>query len=140
MDSFLSAWQAFHFLRPWWFVGLVPVVLIISFYSWHKRHAGNWATIINPELLPFLMQGQGQGQSHSNGLSAKALITALTFAWIICLTSLAGPTWQQLPQPVHKQDSALIAVFDLSPSMLAEDLTPNRLVRGRYKLLSLIHI
>ena len=136
MDSFLSAWQAFHFLRPWWFVGLVPVVLIISFYSWHKRHAGNWATIINPELLPFLMQGQGQ--SHSNGLSAKALITALTFAWIICLTSLAGPTWQQLPQPVHKQDSALIAVFDLSPSMLAEDLTPNRLVRGRYKLIDIL--
>jgi Ca-activated chloride channel family protein len=134
LDSFLSAWQAFHFLRPWWFLGLVPVVLIISFYSWHKHHAGNWATIINPELLPFLMQGQPQ----TKRLSTKALISALILAWIICLTSLAGPTWQQLPQSVHKQDSALIAVFDLSPSMLAEDLTPNRLVRGRYKLIDIL--
>ena len=134
LDSALNAWQVFHFLRPWWFLGLAPVALIIGFYSWHKHHAGNWATIINPELLPFLMQGK----APSDGLSTKSLITTLTLAWIICITSLAGPTWEQLPQPVHRQDSALIIVFDLSPSMLAADLAPSRLVRGRYKLIDIL--
>jgi Ca-activated chloride channel family protein len=110
------------------------VALIVGFYSWHKHHAGNWATIINPELLPFLMQGK----APSDGLSIKSLITTLTLAWIICITSLAGPTWEQLPQPVHRQDSALIIVFDLSPSMLAADLAPSRLVRGRYKLIDIL--
>ena len=134
LDSALNAWQVFHFLRPWWFLGLAPVALIVGFYSWHKHHAGNWATIINPELLPFLMQGK----APSDGLSIKSLITTLTLAWIICITSLAGPTWEQLPQPVHRQDSALIIVFDLSPSMLAADLAPSRLVRGRYKLIDIL--
>ena len=134
LDSALKAWQVFHFLRPWWFLGLAPVALIVGFYSWHKHHAGNWATIINPELLPFLMQGK----APSDGLSTKSLITTLTLAWIICITSLAGPTWEQLPQPVHRQDSALIIVFDLSPSMLAADLAPSRLVRGRYKLIDIL--
>ncbi|HIK80711.1 MAG TPA: VWA domain-containing protein, partial [Porticoccaceae bacterium] len=134
LDSALNAWQVFHFLRPWWFLGLVPVALIIGFYSWHKHHAGNWTSIINPELLPFLMQGK----APSDCLSTKSLVTALTLAWIICLASLAGPTWQQLPQPVHRQDSALITVFDLSPSMLAADLAPSRLVRGRYKLIDIL--
>jgi Ca-activated chloride channel family protein len=134
LDSALNAWQVFHFLRPWWFLGLAPVALIVGFYSWHKHHAGNWATIINPELLPFLMQGK----APSDGLSTKSLITTLTLAWIICITSLAGPTWEQLPQPVHRQDSALIIVFDLSPSMLAADLAPSRLVRGRYKLIDIL--
>ena len=135
LDSVLYAWQAFHFLRPWWFLGLIPVALIIGFYSWHKHHAGNWTTIINPDLLPFLMEGK----APTDGLSTKSLITALTLAWIIYLISLAGPTWQQLPQPVHKQDSALITVFDLSPSMLAADLAPSRLVRGRYKLIDILN-
>ena len=134
LDSALNAWQVFHFLRPWWFLGLAPVALIVGFYSWHKHHAGNWSTIINPELLPFLMQGK----APSDGLSTKSLITTLTLAWIICITSLAGPTWEQLPQPVHRQDSALIIVFDLSPSMLAADLAPSRLVRGRYKLIDIL--
>ena len=134
LDSALNAWQVFHFLRPWWFLGLAPVALIVGFYSWHKHHAGNWATIINPELLPFLMQGK----APSDGLSTKSLITTLTLAWIICIASLAGPTWEQLPQPVHRQDSALIIVFDLSPSMLAADLAPSRLVRGRYKLIDIL--
>lgn len=134
LDSALNAWQVFHFLRPWWFLGLAPVALIVAFYSWHKHHAGNWTTIINPELLPFLMQGK----APSDGLSTKSLITTLTLAWIICIASLAGPTWEQLPQPVHRQDSALITVFDLSPSMLAADLAPSRLVRGRYKLIDIL--
>lgn len=59
-------------------------------------------------------------------------------AWIICCLSLAGPTWQQLPQPVYKQDAALVVVLDLSPSMLAEDISPSRLVRARYKLIDVL--
>ena len=52
--------------------------------------------------------------------------------------SLAGPTWSKLPQPVHKEDSALVIVFDLSPSMLAQDISPGRLVRARYKIIDIV--
>ena len=134
MAEWLQGIADFHFLRPWWFAGLIPVALILALYQWRKRSAGNWETIINPQLLPFLMQGE-----HNNRTSAnRRLIIAVISAWLLCCTSLAGPTWQQLPQPVHKQDSALVLIFDLSPSMLAQDITPSRLVRARFKLIDIL--
>ena len=134
IESLTEIFDTFHFLRPWWFLGLLPVVAVIGFYTWRKRNAGNWEAIINPELLPFLLQGSG-GKRALNG---PWLVAFMISAWIFCCLSLAGPAWQQLPQPVHKQDSALVVVLDLSPSMLAEDISPNRLVRARYKLIDIL--
>jgi len=134
IESLTKIIDTFHFLRPWWFLGLLPVVAVIGFYTWRKRNAGNWEAIINPELLPFLLQGSG-GKRALNG---PWLVAFMISAWIFCCLSLAGPAWQQLPQPVHKQDSALVVVLDLSPSMLAEDISPNRLVRARYKLIDIL--
>ena len=138
MPEFFSELMAssadFHFLRPLWFLGLIPAVLVLALFQWRKRSAGNWAQIINPALLPFLMQGETGKKRHSTAW----LITGLALVWLLSCISLAGPTWQQLPQPVHKEDSALIVVFDLSPSMLAEDIKPSRLVRARYKLIDIL--
>ena len=134
IENLTEIFDTFHFLRPWWFLGLLPVVAVIGFYTWRKRNAGNWETIINPELLPFLLQGSG----GKHALSGPWLVAFMISAWICCCLGLAGPAWQQLPQPVHKQDSALVVVLDLSPSMLAEDISPNRLVRARYKLIDIL--
>jgi Ca-activated chloride channel family protein len=134
IESLTEIFDTFHFLRPWWFLGLLPVVAVIGFYTWRKRNAGNWETIINPELLPFLLQGS----EGKHALSGPWLVAFMISAWIFCCLALAGPAWQQLPQPVHKQDSALVVVLDLSPSMLAEDISPNRLVRARYKLIDIL--
>ena len=79
-----------------------------------------------------------QGETGKKRHSTAWLITGLALVWLLSCVSLAGPTWQQLPQPVHKEDSALIVVFDLSPSMLAEDIKPSRLVRARYKLIDIL--
>ena len=120
----------FHFLRPLALLGVIPALLIVALAQWRKRSAGNWETIINPELLPFLMQGDGVKKQRG--------IYWILCAWIIACISLAGPTWQQLPQPVHKKDAALILIMDLSPSMLAEDIKPSRLARARYKLIDIL--
>ena len=133
-ENLIELTNNFHFLRPWWFAGLLPVAAVVAFYSWRKRSAGSWENIINPELLPFLMQGS----ESKKVLNSTWLLSIVVLAWIICCLSLAGPTWQQLPQPVHKQDAALVVVLDLSPSMLAEDISPNRLVRARYKLIDIL--
>jgi Ca-activated chloride channel family protein len=122
--------SGFHFLRPLALLGLIPALLIVALAQWHKRSAGNWETVINPELLPFLMQGDDKKTQRG--------IYWVLCAWIIACLSLAGPTWQQLPQPVHKKDAALILILDLSPSMLAEDIKPSRLARARYKLIDIL--
>ncbi len=124
----------FHFIRPLWLLGLIPAAVILVLFQWRKRSAGNWAQVINPALLPFLMQAE----TGKKRLSTAWLLSGLAITWLLSCISLAGPTWQQLPQPVHKQDSALIVVFDLSPSMLAQDTKPSRLVRARYKLIDIL--
>jgi Ca-activated chloride channel family protein len=131
MLEFLSTdFSEFHFLRPLALLGLIPALLIVALTQWRKRSAGNWEKIINPELLPFLMQGDNAKKQRG--------IYAVLAAWIITCMALAGPTWQQLPQPVHKKDAALILIMDLSPSMLAEDIKPSRLARARFKLIDIL--
>ena len=131
MLEFLSTdFSEFHFLRPLALLGLIPALLIAGLAQWRKRSAGNWETVINPELLPFLMQGDDKKKQRG--------IYWVLCVWIIVCLSLAGPTWQQLPQPVHKKDAALILIMDLSPSMLAEDIKPSRLARARFKLIDIL--
>jgi Ca-activated chloride channel family protein len=58
--------------------------------------------------------------------------------WLLFCLALAGPSWNQLPQPVHKEDAALVLMLDLSPSMLAEDVAPSRLIKARYKMIDIL--
>src|SRR5690606_11113883 len=58
--------------------------------------------------------------------------------WAVAITALAGPVWQKIPQPVERNTDALVICWDLSPSMLAEDVKPSRLVRSRLKLIDLL--
>ena len=131
MPEFISTdFSEFHFLRPLMLWALLPALLIVAVAQWRKRSAGNWEKIINPALLPFLMHGDGNKKQRG--------IYWLLLGWIVGCLALSGPTWQQLPQPVHKKDSALILIMDLSPSMLAEDIVPSRLARARYKLIDIL--
>ena len=120
----------FHFLRPSALFALLPALLLVALNHWRKSSAGNWEKVINSQLLPFLMQGDSSKKQ-------RGIYWILT-GWIITCLALAGPTWQQLPQPVHKKDSAVVLIMDLSPSMLAEDIKPSRLARARFKLIDIL--
>jgi len=125
-----SDFSQLHLLRPLAMLGLIPALIAVALAQWRKRSAGNWEKIINPALLPYLMQGETSKKQ-------RGMLWVL-LAWIITCFALAGPSWQQLPQPVHKKDAALILIMDLSPSMLAEDVKPSRLERARYKLIDIL--
>ncbi len=131
MFEFLNSdFSQLHLLRPLALLGLIPALIAVALAQWRKRSAGNWEKIINPALLPYLMQGETNKKQ-------RGMLWVL-LAWIITCLALAGPSWQQLPQPVHKNDAALILIMDLSPSMLAEDVKPSRLERARYKLIDIL--
>ena len=131
MLEFLNSdFSELHLLRPLALLGLIPALIAVALAQWRKRSAGNWEKIINPALLPYLMQGETSKKQ-------RGMLWVL-LAWMITCLALAGPSWQQLPQPVHKKDAALILIMDLSPSMLAEDIKPSRLERARYKLIDIL--
>ena len=130
----LQFFTDFHLVRPLWLLGILPAVLCLGIINKITQQSGNWEKVISPDLLPYLMQN-----GNSNNNYAKYFIRGLVLCWLLFCLSLAGPSWSKLPQPVHKEDSALVIVFDLSPSMLAQDISPSRLVRARYKIIDILN-
>lgn len=126
----LESLQQFHFLRPWWFLALLPAVWLVWQLSRSQAQGDHWTRLIAPHLLPFLLDGKGGEEKNRVGW----LLLPLSLA----IVALAGPTWQKLPNPVEKNTSALIVLWDMSPSMLAQDIRPSRLERSRLKLIDLL--
>jgi Ca-activated chloride channel family protein len=125
--------ETFHFLRPWWLLAL-PFWLLLSYRVWAgRRNQDGWASLCDPALLGYLT-----GETGKTFRSRPAL-AGLMIAGAAALTALAGPVWQQLPQPVFRAQSGLVVILDLSASMKAEDLQPDRLTRAKQKLQDILH-
>ena len=122
--------ENFHFLRPHWLWAVMAIPALLFWQRHRARTGSGWQQIIAPALLPLLTRTSGR-QSRFMTLLATLLV-GLTLG-------AAGPSWQRLPQPVEINQSALVVILDLSPSLYAKDVTPSRLVRARYKLLDLLN-
>lgn len=126
-----TALQEFHFLRPLWFLALLPAVLLCIGLWLQQKRSQQWLRYIAPNLLPYLLD-QRQMQER------KWPLLVLPALWALATFALAGPVWQKIPLPVERNTQALVICWDLSPSMLAEDVKPSRLVRARLKLIDLL--
>ncbi|MDH5734973.1 MAG: VWA domain-containing protein [Gammaproteobacteria bacterium] len=121
----------FHFIRPEWFLALLPLLLFSWLLLRKKLRGGQWQSVIDPQLLPHLLIGRP-------GQTSYWPITLFITTGMLTILSLAGPAWEQLPQPVYKQQSALVIALDLSHSMDAADISPSRLSRARYKIADIL--
>lgn len=123
----------FHWLRPWWMLAFIPL-LVLAIYLWRlKRGAHQWQQMISPELLPFLLDGKTLG-------TRKSLLWGLVLVWSLSVISLAGPSWIKRSLPVEKNQSALVVILDLSLSMLSEDVKPSRLTRAKLKITDMLRL
>jgi Ca-activated chloride channel homolog len=121
----------FHFIRPYWLLALLPYVILLVLLVRSKLSHGNWTAVCDAALLPYLLQEKAVSQSRWP--LAMGAIAAL-----FAIIALAGPTWERLPMPVFRNDSALVIVLDLSRSMDAADIKPSRLVMARYKIADIL--
>ncbi|MFT4815643.1 MAG: Ca-activated chloride channel family protein [Cyclobacteriaceae bacterium] len=117
----------FHFLRPIWLLALIPVLLFFVAMWRVNSVVTAWDKAIDKNLLPYLLD-------RSKNASQRTPLILLFAAWALSIFALAGPVWEQLPQPVQKKEDALVIVFDLSLSMFAPDHSPNRLDLAKRKL------
>lgn len=117
-----------HFLRPAWLLAL-PVI-----WGWAlwlaRRHDrdGNWGSLIDPELLA------GLRLSSDSGKPAHSPWPWLTLAWSLAVLALAGPAWQRDTTAAWRAPDAWVLLLDLSPSMAATDLAPDRASRARFAI------
>ena len=120
----------FHFIRPQWFFALIPLIWMLWQLNRQKLGGHGWQQIIPSHLVEHLMQGKNATQHKPFWL--------LAVIWFIVVTALAGPAWEKLPQPVYQTNTGKVLVMDMSQSMMATDLTPNRLTKARFKAIDLI--
>lgn len=101
-------------LRPLWLLALLPWL----WQGWRRRRQ---PTLLAPAMQAYLLPGQGR---------------TFPWLWLACLPlilALSGPALRQQSQPI--ESPALdIWLLDLSDSMRAEDLPPDRATRVRLLL------
>ncbi|MFV8782439.1 VWA domain-containing protein [Microbulbifer sp. SA54] len=120
----------FHFLRPHLLWLILPTAAACWALARTILASGGLQKVIDPDLLPHLLMRGGE---------KRPWLFALIFALLtLIIVALAGPTWRKLPSPVYSNQDALVILLDLSPSMMATDLSPNRLTRARLKVLDIL--
>ncbi|WP_409487818.1 tetratricopeptide repeat protein [Pseudomonas promysalinigenes] len=120
-----------QWLRPLWLL-VVPLLGWLLFKLWHRRkRAGRWQMILPVAFQPVLLGG-------GSGSNSKLPWVALGLAWLLVVLALLGPSWQRLEETRQRPADPLVILLELTPQMLAEDVTPNRLEQARRKILDLL--
>jgi Ca-activated chloride channel family protein len=121
-----------HFIRPNW-LWLTPLAVLLPLMWRHlRRPSGDWGRVCDAHLLRWLSVGSATARPARYG---PWLVGA---AWLLAAVALAGPSWQKLPDSSFTSKDARVLVVDLSLSMLAEDLKPNRLTQAHFRLSDLL--
>jgi len=121
------AWENLFFMRPEWLYAYIPVGLICIMFIITYQGRDQWKRSFAKHLLPFLTI---KGTKRQFLVPKMLLIVLLSFITL----AMAGPTWEKIERPGQKTEAALVVLLDLSRSMLAEDIQPNRIERAKLKL------
>jgi Ca-activated chloride channel family protein len=111
---------------------LLPALLVLYIYAFARKRqalAEFLDVVLTPRLVPTLSHGR-------QWCKALCLIGAVG-----CLVlALMQPQWGQEWQEVQRQGRDLMIVLDVSRSMLAEDVVPNRLARAKSDIKDLVQV
>ncbi|PKF78879.1 hypothetical protein CW749_15195 [Vibrio sp. vnigr-6D03] len=115
----------FLFMSPYWLLGILPAIAL-SF--WIKRGSSSKGLIAS-----HLAQAMGITQNRAR------YIHHFWFAfWCISCIALAGPSFEKQTRPAFNVSHARVLVLDMSRSLYANDIKPNRLQQLKYKALDLL--
>jgi Ca-activated chloride channel family protein len=128
MELFFSQ---FHLLRPVWLLMLIPALVLFVLLLKRRLASARWNGIIDESLMPHVLDKMPTEQ-------ARWPLWFILIAWVLTCIALSGPTWEQLPQPVQKKQDALVIVLDMSLSMAAQDVSPDRATRARQKVIDIV--
>jgi len=122
--------MSLHFIRPEWLLALLPLALIL-WMLW-RQHATNsaWNRYIAPHLAKILVTEGSQ--------KSRRPLHILAFSWFIATLALAGPALNKQSLPVFAAEQGRVLVMDMSVSMFATDLAPNRLTQAKFRATDLL--
>ena len=120
----------FHDIAMLNWLWLAPLPAILFYYAARKRRNA-LANFVDARLLPQL-------NPHVNGGNRVWKAIAITLTSVFLVVALARPAWNRLPQTVQQRGRDVVFLLDVSRSMLAEDLAPNRLERAKLAIMDAV--
>lgn len=122
--------MSLHFIRPEWLLALLPLAIIL--WALWRQHQSNsaWNRYIAPHLAKILVT---EGTQKS-----RRPLHILAFTWVIAALALAGPALNKQTLPVFAAEQGRMLVMDMSVSMFATDLAPNRLTQTKFRATDLL--
>ncbi len=120
-------WQQFHFLRPRALYLFIPLALIVLLLIIGNKERRRWKAIVAKPLRQYMF---------SRGSVWAMVIPLLLFIiWMSAMIiGLAGPAWKKKEIPGQKVQAVVLIALDLSKSMMAKDIQPNRIERAKFKI------
>lgn len=122
----------FQFIRPQWLWALAILLLFYVLKLKFGKDQNVWQQLIPAHLYQKMIVSKGL---HSSNKFVHAAMLAL----MLGIIAISGPTWEKLPQAVYQTQAGKVILMDMSMSMRATDLSPNRLTRARFKAIDLIN-
>jgi Ca-activated chloride channel family protein len=115
-----GTWYNLSFLHWLW---LLPAFCLLFIYAAWKRHQA-LQLFIGTTLFDKLTANFSRGKRR-----LKHLLFLLAVLFLIL--GMARPAWNPVPQTVRREGRDVVFLLDVSRSMLADDLKPNRLERAK---------
>ena len=121
------AWlQDFHFLRPWWLIGLfLPLLIYVIAYRQTAAQSA-WRKVCDENLLDFLLVKNEKLKKTKFSSFLLALIS------LFLVLALAGPTWIKKEQPALSVENPVMILLNMSGEMWNKDVSPSRIERAKY--------
>jgi Ca-activated chloride channel family protein len=132
MIEFFSTFSEFHFIRPFWLQAIIPLLIIVALLRYVYKQQSGWQSVLASHLYQHLITTAGIKK-------VRPPLFLLGFCWVLATIALAGPTWERLPQPVYQLNTGKVVLIDMSLSMRATDIKPDRLTRAKYKAIDLVN-
>lgn len=117
---------AHEYLNTLWL--LIPLGWFLR-WAWKSRLAA-LRRFGNMELLERLMEGVSRTKQ-------KCKLWLVFGVFFLSMIALSRPLWGQREQTVVSRGNDIIIALDVSRSMLAEDIKPNRLAKAKHEINSL---
>lgn len=121
-----AVWQYVYLL------GLVPCLLLLYAYAFARKRQA-LAFLLDAALLAHLVPGLSHFRQWCKAL---CLVSATGCLVLALMQPQWGKRWQDLP----RRGRDLMIVLDVSRSMLAEDVIPNRLERAKLDIKDLLQV
>ncbi len=124
-----------RFVYPWILAGLPCLFLLAIVLHALKQRAAQRIAQLVPAVLQDKLSASGLAQSHTvTVLQNIMLFTGLT----LLIIAAARPQWGREQQRLMSKSRNLVIAIDVSRSMLATDVHPNRLERSKADVTDLI--